>query len=82
MKSTSLTYADIAALAPSAPTVERIAMVADEIDRDDAVTARGEYVALRAPEDAPPATDNDYPRNRAERRAAARAIRGAPARRR
>ncbi len=84
MKSTSLTYAAIAALAPSTSTVERVTMVADDADRDDALRQwmHAESITLRASE-SPNPVDNDYPRNRAERRAAAtRARRGAPAKRR
>ena len=82
-----LTLACLAALAPSAPTVEHIAMVADGEPYDGehrlyyAANAPVEYVALRAPE--VPFHYPDAPRNRAERRAAVtRARRGAPAKRR
>ena len=78
-----IAYASLAAMALSAPTVERIAMVADDTaapDGDSLAFVRSEYVTLVAPP-APPAAD--YPRNRAERRSATnRARRGAPARRR
>lgn len=67
-----ITLACLAALAPSAPTVEQLAMVADEID--DAANAPVERVVLRAPE-VPVDSGYDGPRNRAERRAAANSTR-------
>lgn len=66
-----ITLACLAALAPSAPTVEQLAMVADDLD--DGI-ARGECIVLRAPE-VPVESGYDGPRNRAERRAAANSTR-------
>jgi hypothetical protein len=75
-----ITLACLAALAPSAPTVERIAMVADGEPYDGehrlyyAANAPVECIVLRAPE-VPVDSGYDGPRNRAERRAAANSTR-------